>query len=527
MSVFSDALGYLRTLYSIPRQVRHPWTEASAIADVAHGLKNREQIFLDLVKETVFGNPRSPYLFLFREAGHSQEDVAFLVREKGLDEALEILSDSGVYVTFDEFKCRVPIERNGRVLEVSHTDFDDPTILWNYSTKPTSGSTGKPTSLKWDPPSASKGMSNLLFCHLINGVRGAPAARFSDATPSTRELLTLLDATIGQSNDRWFRTVPLSQLPGGLKFQLAVGGIRLVSRLSGFRLPRPQSATPLEVATWMAEQLKVHGRCLLQTGVSNAVRVAEAAIENGVNLTGAVIMGAGEPATAAKAKIVGKSGARWVVNYVLSEAGYVGFACLSSEDPTDVHLLKSRAAIIQRPYTIEMTGEVVGVFRLTNLSLFRPKIMINVELDDFGIIEDRECGCPLQDFGFKTHIRQIFSHSKLTGEGVTLVGGWMLPILEELLPSRFGGSPLDYQLVEDETASGQTRVTIAVSPRLGELEESEIVRCFLDGLSAQGRFLERAMWEAAGTLRVARREPFIAGRDKVLPLHRTRRALPD
>ena len=52
----------------------------------------------------------------------------------------------------------------------------------------------------------------------------------------------------------------------------------------------------------------------------------------------------------------------------------------------------------------------------------------------------------------------------MTGEGMTLIGTDMVRILEEDLPRRFGGSPLDYQLMEEEDERGFTRLSLVVSP---------------------------------------------------------------
>lgn len=522
MSFLSDLGAYLRNLANVPVYVRNPLSLEWAIADQKAQLQSREKRFMKMVKEEVFDNPSSPYLFLFQQAGCEAADVADLLRNKGLDQTLEELSDAGVYITFDQFKGRAPIERNGRVLEVSDTDFDNPRLAGGHS-RTTSGSTGAPTRIKNDWSAKGRGSAQLLLANWAFGVDGAPSARFNDITPASWGVISLVDAKIGQPALRWFRTIPLHTLKGGLQGRLGVEGIRLLSRIAGLRLAGPEVASPLAVADWMREQLDLHGRCLLHTPVSYGVRVAAAATENGIDLSRAVIMGSGEPATPAKAKVVHKSGARWAIHYVLTESGFVGLACPSAEDHTDVHLIRSAISVIQRPNKIGLTDESVPVFRITNFRLAHPKVLINVEMDDFGILEERDCGCPLQDMGFTTHLRQIFSHSKLTGEGVTLVGGWTTHILEEVLPAKFGGNPLDYQLIEHEGDQGQTQVTIAVSPRLGPLDEIEVVRSFLDGLSDLDRYLERAMWESAGTLRVARQDPIAGSTGKVLPLYRTRK----
>ena len=104
---------------------------------------------------------------------------------------------------------------------------------------------------------------------------------------------------------------------------------------------------------------------------------------------------------------------------------------------------------------------------------------------------------------------------------MTLAGTHMVRILENLLPARFGGSSTDYQMVEEEDERGQTRITICVSPDVGELDEAEVIRTILDGLGEgrQGRGMMARIWSDANTLRVARKHPFMTAGGKLLPLH--------
>ena len=67
-------------------------------------------------------------------------------------------------------------------------------------------------------------------------------------------------------------------------------------------------------------------------------------------------------------------------------------------------------------------------------------IFINLELDDYGLVETRRCGCLFESLGLTTHLRHIRSFRKLTGEGVSLVGSDMARVLEEVLPSTYGVS---------------------------------------------------------------------------------------
>jgi hypothetical protein len=142
------------------------------------------------------------------------------------------------------------------------------------------------------------------------------------------------------------------------------------------------------------------------------------------------------------------------------------------------------------------------------------------------MVESRACGCALASFGYQRHVREVHSFRKLTGEGVTLVGSEMLRILEEVLPARFGGSPLDYQLAEEEDSQGLTRLVLRVNPRLGPLVEQEVVQTVLEALgrSSAAADLARALWARAGSLRVRSEPPIATARGKLLPLHLARLA---
>jgi hypothetical protein len=151
--------------------------------------------------------------------------------------------------------------------------------------------------------------------------------------------------------------------------------------------------------------------------------------------------------------------------------------------------------------------------------------LLNVQLDDYGIVEDRACGCELESYGLTTHLRQVSSYSKLTGEGVTLIGSELLRILDELLPARFGGGPLDYQLLEEEDAK-TTRLSLVISPRVEIRDEAQVVEYVLNTLRESSPMGDAAQmaWRNAGTFRVLRREPVLSGRGKLMPLQLARMA---
>jgi hypothetical protein len=167
----------------------------------------------------------------------------------------------------------------------------------------------------------------------------------------------------------------------------------------------------------------------------------------------------------------------------------------------------------------------VKAFNFTSLSPAATTLLLNVEIDDYGIVEKRSCGCPLEGYGFDVHIREIRSFRKLTGEGITLIGSEMEHILDTVLPSRFGGSPIDYQLHEEEDEHGLTRLSLVISPTVSIEDDQAVVDTVLDCLARKGSLEDgaRAIWKQARSIRVKRMEPVWTARGKLNPLHLVKR----
>jgi hypothetical protein len=236
-------------------------------------------------------------------------------------------------------------------------------------------------------------------------------------------------------------------------------------RAMGDETPLPRIARldqGVLVARSIHQLLQEHGRCLLYTGPSRALRVSLAAEQAGWSLEGATARVGGEPVTAAKVTAIQRSGLRVLAGYGMTETGTIGFGCPRPAAPDDVHFFHDAFALITQPYPVPGSDTTVPAFNLTALLDAAPKVMLNYQADDYGVIEERHCGCELEAMGFHTHLREIRSYSKLVGEGVTLIGNEMLLILEQGLPARFGGSALDYQLMEQEDESGFTRLYLNI-----------------------------------------------------------------
>jgi hypothetical protein len=99
--------------------------------------------------------------------------------------------------------------------------------------------------------------------------------------------------------------------------------------------------------------------------------------------------------------------------------------------------------------------------------------------------------------------------------------------LEEVLPARFGGGPLDYQLVEEEDEQGFTRLSLLVNPKVEIRNETEVVQTILEELrrTSVASDLARSIWEQAEIFQLKRISPIWTRRGKFMPLRLIERAL--
>jgi hypothetical protein len=274
-----------------------------------------------------------------------------------------------------------------------------------------------------------------------------------------------------------------------------------------------------KVAAWLETKRRQGRPAVLDTNVSAAVRVCLAAREKGFDISGTFFPGGGEPLTPAKAKIIRETGSRAHCHYSMSELGTMGLACANPIHLDEVHLLTDKIAVIQRTKEVGTAEEVES---REHVILLCPKLMLNVESDDYGNLESRECGCRIGEFGYGTHLSNIRSYEKLTSEGVTFLGTELLRVIEEVLPGRFGGGPTDYQFAEEEV-DGLPKVNIVVSPRVGEVDDKAVIDTVVNALIPYpgGEVMVR-QWCQGNTLRVIRREPYTTSSAKILPLHITK-----
>ena len=134
-------------------------------------------------------------------------------------------------------------------------------------------------------------------------------------------------------------------------------------------------------ARWASDALRRRGACVSRSHVSKSLRVCLAAKAAGIDLTGAVVTGGGEPPTSAKVAQIESTGARFRSGYHVTEVGTVGLSCTTSADPNDQHLYMDHLALIQAPREVPGFELLVPSFHYTNLLPSSPKIMLNVESD--------------------------------------------------------------------------------------------------------------------------------------------------
>jgi hypothetical protein len=276
----------------------------------------------------------------------------------------------------------------------------------------------------------------------------------------------------------------------------------------------------------MADELRRGRTPHVWTFASSAVRVAQAAVGAGVDLTGGRFTAGGEPTTAARLASVRTSGAVALPRFGTTETDIFAYACRAPDAPDDMHLLDDRHAVVQAGDAV--AGLPPRALLVTSLLSSAPFLLLNLSLGDEAELVERGCGCPLEKLGWRRHVHSARSFEKLTAGGITFLDGDVAAVLERHLPERFGGGPTDYQLVEAEAADGRPSVTLVVEPRIGPLDERMVVDAFLDTLGAgsEGERMAALSWRAAGVVRVERRAPVRTPSGKLLHVHRERRVAP-
>ena len=206
----------------------------------------------------------------------------------------------------------------------------------------------------------------------------------------------------------------------------------------------------------------------------------------------------------------------------MAEAGLIGLACQADADALDdVHLTSDKVATIREGAAPTGPGvETTSALFHTTISPASPKMMLNVESGDMGVIERRECGCGALPRGYRRHLHSIRSYEKLTSEGMCFLGDDLFELIERVLPPGSAGASTDYQLTDSER-DGLPVVGVRVSTAVGHSRRTQSSGTVLTFLRDRGvaQQMMAEVWEQGHTLRLERGEPHATASGKILPLH--------
>jgi hypothetical protein len=515
------ALG-ARFFASLPPFLRWRLSGEEAHETLRRRLERREADFLALARFAIYDRPSGPYLQLLRLTGCDYGDLEKLVRQDGVEGALKTLLDAGVYLTVDEFKGRRLAVRGSATVEVNPRLLHNPRLTFHLSAS-SSGSRGQATTVPVDLASVrERGVDTFLGLEARGGTGWLKAHWMVPGAGAIARILEF--ASFGDPPVRWFSQVDPAAPGLHPRYLWSARAMRWGSLLAGVPLPSPCYVPlddPLPLAQWVSEVLRSGRTPHLFTFASSAVRLCRAAFESGLDLRGAQFTVTGEPLTAARRAVFERVGATAVPRYAIMECGALGFGCLAPDSPDDVHLPHDLHAVVQPGSGFELGGLPSTALLITSLRPTAPFILLNVSMGDQAELRERTCGCALEQLGWRTHLRTIRSHEKLTGEGMSILDVDVIRILEDVLPARFGGAPTDYQLVETETADGHASLRLLVDPAVGPVDPDEVTRAFLSAIG-EGTGVERItqlLWSQAGLLRLERRSPFETPSGKILHLH--------
>lgn len=513
MSFLSDVYGFTRFASGLTEFLDEPISVAAAKDYIQRQMQARNTLFLKMVERAVFANPRSPYLKLFRAAGCEFGDVKDQVARNGLEGALQKLYQTGIFTTFEEFKGLTPAVRGSQTFVFQDHEFDNPVITTHFQSS-TGGTRAKPTRIRIDLEHIAQSAPSWAIWFASHDWLERPLVYW---TPMHSGIANgqLRFARFGQRLVKWFAVAGVTSKKDRLVSECIH---RMVRRAAGF--PKPE-LVPLseawKVGEYLAGMVREGVSPCINTLASAAVRTSLAMQERGVSLRDVTFILRGEPLTPTRKKTIEGSGAKVVQTYGFAEGGPVGSQCPTPAAPDDVHIFLDAFAVIQRARPTG-EGKAVDALLMTALRPACPKIMLNTEIGDYGVLETRKCGCLFDEVGYGLHLHTIRSFEKLTGEGMTFVGADLMHILESVLPSRFGGTLVDYQLIEEEDARGLPRYTLLVSPEVGAVDEELLVSVFLRELGKLRSYygFMATVWAQANIFHVVRRHPVPSSRGKIL-----------
>jgi len=522
VTFFREGMVAARLVSRIPSYLKQPIPAADARTAVQNRLARREDDFLEHLRRFVYSRADSPYLKLLRIAGCAFGDVQHLVRANGLDRALQHLGGLGVYLTSKEFHGRCDVIRGDHRFRVESQNLMNPVSRPHVPLR-SSGSRSTGTPVMMDLTFfRDTAVDTVLYLDARKSVDSEKAIWEVPGGVALYRILTL--SLSGTPPVHWFSQLDFARPEMNLRYKGSANVLGLGGLLAGIRLPRPQYVSledPLPIIAWMRDCLRRGKTPHLFTYASSAVRLSRKALDLGIDLKGVQITMSGEPTTKARLLTVRKSNAEVFPAMGSAECGYIGYGCLAPDAPDDMHLLKDLHAVIQLAHPELNSGLTSKSLLVSSLRSTAPLIMLNVSLGDQADLVRRNCGCPLAEMGLDLHLENVRSPEKLTSGGMACFDSCVIKILEEVLPSQFGGVPTDYQLQEDEAEAGNPCLRLVVHPSVGPLDEALMKSTFLDALGSEAgaEKLTSMVWNDIGILSVERGLPKTTATGKIQHLH--------
>jgi hypothetical protein len=507
--------------------VTHPVPVREAEEVVVDEISRRGARLVASIERLVWPFPDSPTRRLLVAAGLEPADVAALVADRGFVGTLEHLRDLGVYVSYEEYQGKVPARRGSATFEFSPPDFFNPVTRADYlATTGGSRSEGTPVELSfaWQ---RRQGVQRSIQLDQA-GVLGAPTATWLPVFPSAAGFGAVMKLTAGGNRpERWFSQIPTDM--AGISNQKMVANrfLPALNALARTGLPSPEyvpTGDPEPVVTWLVDAVRRHGSATVTGYASSLTAAARWATEHGVNLRGVVGFPSSEPVTAGKLEAMRASGMTPYPTYAFVPEGTVALTCEHCADE-EYHLWDHEIGLITRRRP-RGDGTDVDAFLLTSLAEEAPRVLLNVENDDYGVVRHVvDCSCRIAALGARTRISHIRGISKVVAAGISLDGETFDRMVEIDLPARLGGGAGDYQFVEREEPTGTT-VTLRVRPGIDVADQRcrDTVAALLR--STDNGVLADAVWQRNGGLRIERSTPIVTKAGKTLSYERLGATVP-
>jgi len=499
-----------RFLAALPRFLRTPLSIEEMRATVRERLSKRDVNFVDRFAEAM-RLPDSPYAKLIEHAGITHADVANEVRSDGVDATLQTLFNAGVYLTCDEFKGRRAVSRGSLVFTVDPASLINPNAVI-HGLSQTSGSRGPRTPVPIDLAFVRDHAVNTHVA--LESYGGRTWTHAHHGVPGGTSVTNPLElAKGGAPPAQWFTPIDIQTRGLSPRYKWGVHSMRAVSYAAGVSLPAPTHAPfddPMPVVRWMETELAAGRTPHLWGFARTAVLICQTAINSGIELKGARFTMGGEPTSAARRATVEAAGAVALPRMGATETDILSFACGNPDAADDMHFFDDRHVLIQPEEGREQSHVPRDAMLLTSLLSSAPVRLLNVCMGDRATTARRICGCGLEREGWTTHICNVRSFEKLTAGGVALLDSDVIKVLEEIMPSQFGGRPVDWQLIERvDGKDARPEIALVVDPSVGPLNDQDVVTTFLAAIGG-GDSAERLMelqWRDAGVISVVRETP--------------------